>query len=146
MPRLHTAIALVGPAALAATAPAALGVRTARPAEAKAIPAALTPAVAQVICAQVPVGAADCAASTFSVRSIRIAEDDPKYAWVAIMPSGPARDSWFAQDGDPWRNKSGKWTPIPGGGGCSYPVMKRLPKPVYTDFGAEYCGIRPPCV
>lgn len=144
MPRLHAVVAASALAALAAAAPAAVAVRTPTSAEAKAIRQALTPAVAKKICTTAISDAQKCAASTFAVQRSRIATDDPNYAWVKVaVASGPAKDDWFAQDGGIWKKTGSRWQPMKGAS-CNYTVLNRIPKPVSIDFGAEYCGIRPP--
>ncbi len=144
MPRLRTAITIVGLAGLCAVAPAAVAVRAPKPAEARAIRAALTAAVAQRICTTAIMDAQKCAASTFAVQRSRIATANPNYAWVKVaVAAGPAKDDWFAQDGGIWKKSGAKWAPMKGSS-CNYTVLDRLPKAVSIDFGAEYCGLRPP--
>ena len=144
MPRLHTAVAIAGLATLAAATPAALAVRAPTSAEAKAIRTALTPTVAKALCTKAINDAQKCADSTFAIQRSRIATDDPNYAWVKMaVASGPAKDDWFAQDGGIWKKTGAKWRPMKGAP-CMYTTLNRLPKAVSIDFGAEYCGIRPP--
>lgn len=146
MPAARTTLALVALAAVGAAAPGALAVRAPTSSQAKAIRAALTPAVQQSLCAEALIAPEKCAASVLTIQQIRIATDNPKYAWVKLaVASGPGREDWFAQDGNVWKRTGAKWRPIKGGG-CSFPVTRRLPKPVQIDFGAEYCGIAPPGV
>ena len=143
MPRTIAIVGSIAAGALLTAAPAALAVRAPKPAESRQIRAALTSEVAQAFCSAALVSAEKCAASTLGVQKIRIASANPKYAWVTLaVTSGPAAEDWFAQDGNIWKKTGSKWKAIKGSG-CSFPVMRRLPKPVYDDFGAEYCGIRP---